>query len=125
MTRLNNPTQQHILDQVAWSPDGTRLASADSLNLQSPVIWDAKTGQVIQTLSAKTGGLTPIWLGLAWSPNGELLAAVGGLMHPDSGADEGMILTWDAQTGTQTKLLTEGMHGYRLWRLPGRQTAAF
>lgn len=115
LTRLNNPAQQHTPDQVAWSPDGTRLAFADSLNLQAPVIWDAKTGQVIQTLSAKTGGLTPIWFGLAWSPNGERVAAVGGLMHPDSGADEGMILTWDAQTGTQTQLLTAPMHGYRLW----------
>lgn len=115
LTQLENPAQQHTPDQVAWSPDGTRLASADSLNLQSPIIWDAKTGKVIQTLSAKTGGLTPIWFGLAWSPNEERLAAVGGLMHPDSGADEGMILTWDAQTGTQTQLLTAGMHGYRLW----------
>jgi WD40 repeat protein len=36
-------------------------------------------------------------------------------MHPDSGADEGMILIWDAETGKMEQLLTEGMNGYRLW----------
>lgn len=36
-------------------------------------------------------------------------------MHPDSGADEGMILIWDAETGKQEQLLTTGMNDYRLW----------
>lgn len=36
-------------------------------------------------------------------------------MHLDSGADEGMILIWDAETGKMEQLLTAGMNGYRLW----------
>lgn len=113
ISQLQDAVQQHTPDQAAWSPDGKRLASADSLNMQ-PVIWDAQTGRVLFTLQAETGELKPLWLGLAWSPDGKKMAAVGALMHPDSGADEGMILIWDAETGQQEQLLTAGMNGYRL-----------
>ena len=115
LSQLQDPAQQHTPDQVAWSPDGKRLASADSLNMQPPVIWDAQTGKVLFTLQVETGELKPLWLGLAWSPDGKKLAAVGALMHPDSGADEGMILIWNAETGKQEQLLTTGMNDYRLW----------
>ncbi len=107
--------QKHPPDQVAWSPDGKRLASADSLNMQPPVIWDAQTGKVLFTLQAETGKLKPLWLRLAWSPDGKRLAAVGSLRHRDSGTDEGMILIWDTETGKQEQLLTAGLNGYRLW----------
>jgi len=124
LAQLQDPAQQHTPDQVAWSPDGKRLASADSLAMQAPVIWDSQTGKVLLTLQVETGELKPLWLGLAWSPDGKKLAAVGSLMHPDSGADEGMILVWDAGTGHQEQLLTAGMHGYRLlavaWSPDGR-----
>ena len=113
--QLQDPAQQHTPDQVAWSPDGKLLASADSLNMQPPVIWDSQTGQVLLTLQVETGDLKPLWLGLAWSPDGKKLAAVGSLMHPASGADDGMILVWDAETGQQEHLLAAGMNGYRLW----------
>jgi WD40 repeat protein len=115
LSQLQDPAQRHTPDQVAWSPDGKRLASADSLNMQPPVIWDAQTGKVLFILQAETGDLKPLWLGLAWSPDGKKLAAVGALMHPDSGADEGMILIWDVETGKQEQLLTTGMNDYRLW----------
>lgn len=115
LAQLQDSAQQHTPDQVAWSPDGKRLASADSLNMQPPVIWDAQTGKVLFTLQVETGELKPLWLGLAWSPDGKKLAAVGALMHLDSGADEGMILIWNAETGKQEQLLTTGMNDYRLW----------
>lgn len=111
---LENDNNQYPFAS-AWSPDGKRLASADSLNMQPPVIWDAQTGKVLFVLQAETGELRPVWLGLAWSSDGKKLAAVGALMHPDSGADEGMILIWDAETGKMEQLLTAGMNGYRLW----------
>lgn len=115
LAQLRDPSQQHRPDMVAWAPDGSRLASADSLAMQPPVIWDAQTGEVLLTLNAETGGLKPIWFGLAWSPDGKQVAAVGGLMNPDSGEDKGMILIWDAATGQQEQLLTAGMDGLRLW----------
>lgn len=117
LVQLQDPLQKHPPDQVAWSPDGKRLASADSLNMQPPVIWDAQSGKVLFTLPAETGKLEPLWLGLAWSPDGKRLAAVGSLWHRDSGKDEGMILIWDTETGKQEQLLTEGMDGNRLWTI--------
>ena len=115
LAQLLDPYQQHTPDQVAWSPDGKRLATADSLNMQPRVIWDSQTGQILLTLQVKTGWLNPLWLGLAWSPDGNKLAAVGSLRDPAAGTDEGVILIWDAKTGQQQKLLTTGMNGYRLW----------
>ncbi len=117
LSQLNDPMQQHRPDKVAWSPDGKRIASADSLNMQKPVIWDAQSGKVLFTLQAETGKLKPLWLELAWSPDGKKLAAVGSLWHRDSGRDEGMIMIWDTDTGQKEHLLTAGMNGYRLWTL--------
>jgi WD40 repeat protein len=117
LSQLNDPMQQHRPDKVAWSPDGKRIASADSLNMQKPVIWDAQSGKVLFTLQAETGKLKPLWLELAWSPDGKKLAAVGSLWHRDSGRDEGMIMIWDTDTGQQEHLLMAGMNGYRLWTL--------
>ena len=115
LSQLQDPMQQHPPDQVTWSPDGKRIASADSLNMKNPVIWDAQTGEVLFTLQAETGQLKPLWLELAWSPNGKKLAAVGSLWNQDSGKDESMVLIWDTDTGQQERLLTEEMNGYRLW----------
>ena len=115
LTSLQDPAQQHTPDQVAWSPDGKRLVSGDTPGMQPPVIWDAQTGKVLLTLQVETGELSPALLGLAWSPDGKKMAAVGSLRHLDTGADDGMILVWDAQTGQQEELLTAGMHDSRLW----------
>lgn len=114
LATLRDLAQRHTPDRVAWAPDGLRLASADSLNMQPPVIWDARNGQVLLSLQAETGQRDPLWLGLAWSPDGSQLAAVGGLMAV-SGEDDGMILLWDANTGRQERLQTAGLHGLRLW----------
>ena len=116
LSQLQDPAQQHTPDQVAWSPDGKRLATADSLNMQPPVIWDAQTGKVLFTLQVETGELRPLWLGLAWSSDGKKLAAVGSLRYSTGGEyDEGMILIWNTDTGQQEQLLTSGMLDYRLW----------
>ena len=34
LAQLQDRDQQHTLDQVAWSPDGKRLGSADSLYIR-------------------------------------------------------------------------------------------
>lgn len=116
VARLRDPAQRHTPDVVAWSPDGERLASADSLDMQPPVIWDAQTGEVLLSLNSDTNNLHPLWLRLAWSPDGDRLAAVGSLRYPNGGEfDEGMILVWNTSTGQQEQLLTVGMQDYRLW----------
>jgi WD40 repeat protein len=63
---------------VAFSPDGTRLAAANGrFQSQSPgsvTIWDTASGQVVFTLRNFT---RPVH-GVSFSPEGDLLATSGG-----------------------------------------------
>src|ERR1700722_198868 len=80
---------------IAWSPDGRKLASV--LSNQKVSILDVETGQILQTLTGHTGD---IW-SVAWSPDGRLLA---------SGSIDGTILIWNAADGKSMRLL-EGHFG--------------
>ena len=54
---------------VAFSPDGTRLASAS--HDHTAKVWDAKSGQELLTLKGHTGGVTSV----CFSPDGTRLAS--------------------------------------------------
>jgi WD40 repeat protein len=69
---------------VAYSPDGTRLATA-SLD-RTARLWDARTGQPLLVLEGHTGR---VW-GVAFSPDGTRLATAG---------SDGAARLWDARTG--------------------------
>ena len=71
---------------VAWSPDGTRLAtgSGDS----TTKVWDARTGKELLALSGIHGSV----LSIAWSPDGKRLA---------TGSECNTTKVWDAETGKE------------------------
>jgi WD40 repeat protein/tetratricopeptide (TPR) repeat protein len=83
------------LSTVAFSPDGTRIASGsggrDAQRNPLPgevLVWDAQTGQRVFTLRGHTA-----WVGsVAFSPDGTLLA---------SGSGDQTVKVWAAQTGRQ------------------------
>ena len=128
----NAVTGKHILtckdcsvapiNAVAWSPDGTRLASASSDNTVH--VWDAHTGSLLHSYTGHSSSV----LAVAWSPDGRRLASASSntvhvwdahrdpLLHsyaghsdsvnavawsPDgyrlaSGADNGVVVVWQA-----------------------------
>lgn len=80
---------QGPIRSVAWSPDGTRLASGSAD--RTVRVWDASTGEQIRTL---VDSESPVLDGLSvtWSHRGDALVAV----NPDQ------ITIWNVATGIVT-----------------------
>lgn len=76
---------QHSVQNAAWSPDSTRIASADSDGTVQ--IWDALTGHGLLTYTGHVNQGAGVEA-LAWSPDGKRLVS--------SGSD---IQVWNAATG--------------------------
>ena len=97
------------VQSIAFSPNGDTLASL-SLSTQSSdrkaeiLLWDAATGEYRVTLKGHgkvPDNNIPNQSGIAFSPNGEILA---------SGSGDGTIRLWDAKTAASTSFF------YRLSR---------
>jgi WD40 repeat protein len=73
-----------MVNTVAWSPDGTRLASGS--NDGTVRVWDANTGATLVIYQHHTNEV----LSLSWSPDGRRIV---------SGSLDGTAQVWDAQSG--------------------------
>ncbi len=84
---------------VAWSPDGTRLASGGRGRGGSGelFVWDVSSGQRLQAWSEPSA----IVYALAWSPTGVVLL---------SGGNDGSMRWWDVQSG-ECLALRQGHQG--------------
>jgi WD40 repeat protein len=76
------------LTSLAWSPDGSRLASLSYDG--TGIIWDASSGKQLQSLPANH-----LNDALVWSPGGELLSTSYYLDEPY----RQQVTLWDPQTG--------------------------
>ena len=70
-----------VIESLAYSPDGTVLASGDGYFNHNIRLWDSATGQLMRTLAGNTHAVGS----LAFSPNGEILA---------SGSYDGSVRLW-------------------------------
>jgi WD40 repeat protein/transcriptional regulator with XRE-family HTH domain len=77
---------------VAWSPDGTRLASVGmSRGGGELLVWDAQTGARLYHLHEPSASL----YALAWTPDG------AGLV---SGGSDGRLIWWDLRHGVRVRV---------------------
>lgn len=72
-----------IINRIAWSPDGKRLASPS--DDETVRIWDTETGECLAVIEEHRVG---IW-GAPWSPDGRMLASTG---------IGGIIRLWNTET---------------------------
>jgi WD40 repeat protein/serine/threonine protein kinase len=75
----------HLGTSVAFSPDGTRIASDSRPGTAG--VWDAATGKELLTLEGHTGPITSV----VFSPDGKRLASAG----------DRTVRVWDAATGKE------------------------
>jgi WD40 repeat protein len=71
------------VNSVAYSPDGTMLASASSDHTVK--LWNAKTGQLMATCAGHSKAVKSV----AFAPNGKFFVSAG---------SDGLVQLWDAQT---------------------------
>lgn len=69
---------------IAWNPDGTRLATADSAG--SVRLWNSQTTEQLRELGGSSESVSRV----AWSPDGTIIA---------TGTREGPIWLWASDTG--------------------------
>jgi WD40 repeat protein len=88
---------------VAWSPDGTQLASASGgRNGGELAVWEVHSGKCLQTFV----GLADLVSAVTWDQNGNLLV---------SGDSDGMLRWWEVHNGEC--LLERQAHEGTIWAL--------
>ncbi len=87
-----------VMSQLAFSPDGGRLAT---ITKQSVEVWDVKTGELVQTLQGQQKDVTGVW----FSPDGRFLVSTAEQQTSAETEPVGELVIWDARTGEKVKTL--------------------
>ncbi|WP_258534943.1 WD40 repeat domain-containing protein [Streptomyces sp. PT12] len=99
MTALRRPVMvvlrghDNYVDDVAWSPDEARVATASGD--WTGAVWDVATGRRIDVLKGHEGRIRAV----AWSPDGRFIA---------TGSDDRTVRVWAASTGEEAAVV--GVH---------------
>jgi WD40 repeat protein/DNA-binding SARP family transcriptional activator len=97
-----------MLNQIAWSPDGTRVATTSDDG--SAIVWDGKTGERQSTF---TGHAPWIVYQPNWSPDGARIATAG---------YDGRVRVWDSASGEELSTLDVEVN-YMSWSPEGERIA--
>jgi WD40 repeat protein len=84
-TILEFSASSSLLQQLTFSPDGSKLASA---NIDSAAVWDANTGRKLITFNGHGEGVRTN--DVVFSPDGKWIASTG---------NDSTVKVWAAQTG--------------------------
>jgi WD40 repeat protein len=88
---------------VAWSPDGSMLASGSYDS--TVIVWDADTGEQIRALVGHTTHVH----GVAWSPDGtKLVSGAGWPYGAEDDPSDDRVIVWDVATGEPLHRLDRG-----------------
>ncbi|MFN8375488.1 MAG: hypothetical protein U0694_21760 [Anaerolineae bacterium] len=74
---------EHLVTDMAWSPDGLYLATANEDHVVR--IWDVQSGTLWATIATHAGSVSAV----SWSPDGTRIATSG---------EDGYITVWDLTT---------------------------
>jgi WD40 repeat protein/tRNA A-37 threonylcarbamoyl transferase component Bud32 len=93
--KLVSETREHLfpVSDVVFSPDGSRVASADMADAGGKVlIWDAATGETIVSVGGASGGVPT----LCFNPEGTRLLTA---------STSGVMRLWDTETGAELSVM--------------------
>jgi len=93
--------QAGAVEGLAWSPDGTRIASGGQDD-HTVKVWDVRTGEALVTYAGHSDSVERV----AWSPDGTRIA---------SASYDGTVQVWEARTGR--KRLTYSDQGAPVWEV--------
>ncbi len=96
---------------LAWSPDGTRLASGGADKVVR--VWDVVAGKVAFTLTGHTGSI----LSVAWDPDGTRIVSASYEDTPQN------VRIWNAVTGQQLSAISAGAAPAVAWSPDGERLA--
>ena len=91
------PNDYKDIEQIAWSPDGKKLATYDSAHIR---FWDVASGE-LKAIARHSD--MPCHLGpqIGWSSDGKLFATL------DCEGETGVVRLWDGETAAHLHALTD------------------